>query len=75
MPTSRDMAIFVLMTTTTTTTRTITLPLAHVRGVISSGVSKGWGGSGCSSTPLSSGTTASLIDAPPWPEVQFSRSI
>ena len=32
MPTSRDMAIFVL-TTTTTTTRLITLPLAHVHGV------------------------------------------
>ena len=34
MPTSRDMAIFVLTTTTTTTTRPITLPLAHARGVI-----------------------------------------
>ena len=37
MPTSRNMAIFVLTTTTTTTTITtqpITLPLAHVRGVI-----------------------------------------
>ena len=32
MPTSRDMAIFVL---TTTTTRLSTLPLAHARGVIS----------------------------------------
>ena len=31
MPTSRDMAIFVL---TTTTTQPITLPLAHARGVI-----------------------------------------
>ena len=30
MPTSRDMAIFVL----TTTTKPITLPLAHARGVI-----------------------------------------
>ena len=34
MPTSRDMAIFVLTTTTTTTTQPITLPLAHARGVI-----------------------------------------
>ena len=38
MPTSRDMAIFLLMTITTTTTRMttkrpITLPLAHARGV------------------------------------------
>ena len=33
MPISRNMAIFVL-TMTTTTTRPITLPLAHVRGVI-----------------------------------------
>ena len=31
MPTSQDMAIFVL---TTTTTRLITLPLAHAHGVI-----------------------------------------
>ena len=31
MPTSRNMAIFMLMTTTTT--RSITLPLAHVRGM------------------------------------------
>ena len=33
MPTSRDMAIFVLMTTTMTTIRPITLPLAHAHGV------------------------------------------
>ena len=33
MPTSRDMAIFVLMTTTTTMTQPITLPLVHARGV------------------------------------------
>ena len=33
MPTSRDMAIFVL-TMITTTTRPIILPLAHARGII-----------------------------------------
>ena len=34
MPTSRDMAIFVL----TTTTQLITLPLAHARGVMYTGI-------------------------------------
>ena len=33
-PTSRDMAIFVLMTTTMTMTQPITLPLAHARRVM-----------------------------------------